>query len=341
VIVHFFEPPLSQTTGGLSLAITSLRSFLQRTGVDVRTNSTTDELLRMGGPVHFHGLWQPRFARVSRFCRREKIHYAVSPHGMLEPWAFKHRWWKKFLYFYLLEKAHLAAADYLVATSELEARNLKKLFPTANCKALSLPLADASKWPNYSEARATLGWKEFVLLFLSRIHPKKGLHLLLGALTKIDPERELRLVIIGGGKASYLRKLQRFQQEHHSDLPPIDWVGEVWSEKKWLYLQGADLFCLPSYSENFGLAVLEALQVGTRVLTTNQTPWTDLASWKAGYAVEPNEASVRTALMEEFSRSEAWSSEQRDFLAKMIHHRFAPESVFSGYLELYRTFNNP
>jgi glycosyltransferase involved in cell wall biosynthesis len=341
MIIHFFEPPPSQTTGGLILAIQSLRSFLERSGLDVRNSTTVKELgeSRAGEVVHFHGLWQFNFLSISAHCRRQNVPYLVSPHGMLEPWAFKHKWWKKWPYFHLLEKRHLAGAQRLLATSEGEATNLQKFFPRSRCEVLPLGLATASKWPDYSGARSALGWKdsELILLFLSRIHPKKGLHLLLAALAKVPPalSQQVRLVIVGGGELSYLRKLQRFQKNNRSRLPRINWVGEVWSDEKWRYLQGADLFCLPSYSENFGLAILEALQVGTRVLTTNQTPWKAVLAWDAGYLVDPAEEAIASALMEQLTKAPRWALEQRDSLAEKIHHQFSWDSVGPRYLRLY------
>jgi glycosyltransferase involved in cell wall biosynthesis len=340
MIVHFFEPPSSQTTGGLDLAIQSQKALLKHLGVDVRTSSPVRELGESDGEelVHFHGIWQPQFLKISAHCRRRGIPYVVSPHGMLEPWAFKHKWWKKWPYFYLIEKRHIARAHRLVATSDAEANNLRKLFPTSKWAVLSLGLT-ASTQPNYLAARSALGWQdsELILLFLSRIHPKKGLHLLLAALENIGPQlsQRARLVIVGGGEPSYLRKLRRFHEKNRSRLPRIDWIGEVWSEKKWEYLQGADLFCLPSYSENFGLAVLEALQVGTRVLTTTQTPWRAIPSWNAGYVVEPTESAIGSALAEHLTRSPRWSSEQRSRLAEKIHGEFSWNVVGPRYLRLY------
>jgi glycosyltransferase involved in cell wall biosynthesis len=340
MIVHFFKPPSFQTTGGLNLAIQSLKAFLEHSGVDVRSSSPIKELgeSRAQEVVHFHGIWQPGFLKVSAHCRRRKIPYVVSPHGMLEPWAFKHKWWKKWPYFQFVEKRHLAGARSLVATSESEAHNLRKFFPSSPCEALPLGLT-ASKFPDYLRARSALGWNdsELILLFLSRIHPKKGLHLLLAALAKIGPQRNqrARLVIVGGGEPFYLRKLRRFQEGHRSRLPRIDWVGEVWSEKKWAYLQGADLFCLPSYSENFGLAVLEAMQVGTRVLTTTQTPWAAISSWNAGYVVEPTESAIGAVLVDHLRTSPRWSLKERASLADKIHKQFSWDAIGSRYLRLY------
>jgi glycosyltransferase involved in cell wall biosynthesis len=342
MIVHFFEPPAFQTIGGLNLAIRSLEIFLRRSGIDVRNGSAIEEIGQSGVEevVHFHGVWQPKFLKISAHCRRHNIPYVASPHGMLEPWAFKHKWWKKWPYFHLVEKHHLAGAQRILATSENEAHNLRGFFPASQCEVLPLGLATASKGPDYMAARSALGWQdsEFIFLFLSRIHPKKGLHLLLAALAKLQPSQlnGKRLVIVGGGESSYVRRLKRFHENNRLRLPRIDWIGEVWTDAKWPYLQGADLFCLPSYSENFGLAILEALQVGTRVLTTNQTPWSAIGSWNAGYVVAPTEVAVGSVLAEQVMKSPPWSLQQRDLLAQQIHSMFSWDAIGPRYLQLYR-----
>ena len=336
--VHFFEPPPWQKIGGLELAIRSLENFLIRAGVTVRKDTPTAEL--RGGDselVHFHGLWQPKFLRISAACRRQGVPYIVSPHGMLEPWAWRQKWWKKWPWFHLFERGHIASARRLLATSETEARNLAKFFPDSQPLALPLGLT-SSRQPDYTAAREALGWgdSELILLFLSRVHPKKGLHLLLHALGNLDRtlHHHARLVVVGGGKKEYLRKLQGLVEREKERLPRVDCVRETWGDDKWTYFQGADLFCLPSFSENFGLAVLEALQVGTRVLTTNQTPWHAIPCWKAGWLVEPNVGSVEAALSEYFAHPE-WTAEQRARLADKIHRDFAWEQVGPSYLSLY------
>jgi glycosyltransferase involved in cell wall biosynthesis len=95
------------------------------------------------------------------------------------------------------------------------------------------------------------------------LHPKKGLDLLLRALAVTELPEMSRLVIVGGGDPYYVSKLRSLAASLADRLPKIDWVGEVWGAARWPYFQGANLFCLPTHSENFGLAVLEACQVGT------------------------------------------------------------------------------
>ncbi|MEP7338902.1 MAG: glycosyltransferase [Acidobacteriota bacterium] len=339
MIVNFFEPPPAKKVGGLEPAIRAIEAFLCGAGVSVRSNPALAELGKSGVPeiVHFHGLWEPSFLRISAHCRRAGIPYVVSPHGMLEPWVRRYKRWKKWPWFQLFERHHLAGASRLLTTSDIEARNLGDLLPDSKCVALPLGLT-ADSGADYTAARRTLGWKETetILLFLSRIHQKKGLNLLLQALAGLDvPEKQsARLVIVGGGENAYLRELMDFVAREQTRLPRIDWVGEVWGDEKWAYFQGADLFCLPSFSENFGLAVLEALQVGTRVLTTNQTPWTDVPSWGAGFVTEPTEMAVRDSLEQFFARPE-WPAEQRTRLAAQIRARYAWDTVGPGYLCFY------
>ncbi len=337
--VHFFEPPPVQKAGGLELAIRHLEGFLLRAGVTVRSNSPLEQLANRNDRelIHFHGVWQPVFLKVFAHCRRARIPYVVSPHGMLEPWAWRHKRWKKWPWFYLVERRHLAGATRLLTTSNAEAGNLRRFFPDAQCVALPLGLTSARR-PDFTAARQALGWdkSEVVILFLSRIHPKKGLELLLRALTRVGNASacRVRMVIVGGGEDSYLCKLKRFVQAAGTRLPRVDWVGEIWDDRKWAYFQGADLFCLPSYSENFGLAVLESLQVGTRVLTTNQTPWGEIPSWGAGYVVEPSENAIRSALGEFLAHPE-WPFEKRAHLATHVHAQFSWEAVGASYLQFY------
>jgi len=337
--VDFFEPPPAQKTGGLELAIRSLERFLRNAGVIVRCNPPDEGLGGGEAPevVHFHGLWQPKFLRISARCRRLKIPYVVSPHGMLEPWAWRQKRWKKWPWYHLFERGHLSGASRLLTTSEAEARNLKKVLPSGNCHAL--PLGLTTEWgPDYAAARGTLGWSEseVVLLFLSRLHPKKGLHLLLRALVGLEPStvRNVRLVIVGGGEDRYVRELKNFVQRESSRLPSVDWVGEIWGDGKSVYFQAADLFCLPSYSENFGFAILEALQVGTRVLTTDQTPWDMVPSLEAGMIVQPEEGAIRSALVE-FLANPEWTNAQRATLASRILKLFSWDAVGPAYLRFY------
>jgi len=339
VKIHFFVPPSGQTIGGLDLAIQSLRSFLESRGIPVTTNPNLETLRQSDEKqvVHFHGLWQFNFHRVSAHCRNERIPCMVSPHGMLEPWAWKHKWWKKWPYYQLWERPHLARAGRVLATSDMEAANLTRLVSREQIAMIPLGLP-AEVGPDYRVARQKLGWRddELIFLFLSRIHRKKGLDLLLRALEGISPQLpdKWRLVIVGDGDDSYLAECRRFLEDHRKLLPFVEWRGAVWGAEKWGYFQAADLYCLPSYSENFGLAILEACQTGTRALTSRYTPWTFLEEWKAGFLVEPTVESVQLGL-EAFLAAREWSEFERHDLANRTHERFNWSRVGPLYMDLY------
>jgi|KBSSwiStaDraftv2_1062776.scaffolds.fasta_scaffold404387_2 glycosyltransferase involved in cell wall biosynthesis len=330
--VHFFQPPPEQRTGGLDAAITSLRDALTRIGVPVE-----DSLPERGGIAHFHGLWQPAHARLARESQRRGAAYVVSPHGMLEPWAWRHKWWKKWPYFHLLEKKHLQRAAVVLATCNAEAQRLREMLPGTRVEAIALGLTSGSQ-PDYEAARSALGWgsDERILLFLSRLHAKKGLDLLLRALAELPVPAQTRLVVVGGGDERYVAEVRALAKQLETRLPRIDWRGEIWGEARWPYFQGADLFCLPSHSENFGLAVLEACQVGTPALTTRATPWGDWLSGERGYVGEATTESVRE-LLARFFQHPPHTAEQRAQLAAWAHAEFSWDALAPRYAAIYRS----
>jgi glycosyltransferase involved in cell wall biosynthesis len=317
----------------------TIELYLDRTDGTLTRKATLDDVKAASGPrvVHFHGLWQLEHSWMSRWCRAHDVPYVISPHGMLEPWAWRHKRWKKWPYYQLVERFHLQGADRVLATSPLEADNLTGFVPEDSIHVLPLAITE-TVGPDYEAARGRRDWAadEDVLVYLSRLSEKKGMHLLLESLAALPLERtdRLRLVVVGDGPADYRERLRRIEKVHAEALPPIDWEGPVWGDEKWTYLQGADLFCLPTHSENFGLVVLEACQVGTPVLTTTGTPWGYLEDWDSGLVAEPNAASLRTAL-ERYVTSFSWATEDREQLATRTRDRFALSTVGARYVKMY------
>jgi len=333
--VHFSLPPPEKRAGGLEAAINGLWEALNRAGAVIDevppASSNGNDL------VHLHGAWQPAQARLARQLARRGVPFVVSPHGMFEEWALHHKWWKKLPYFHLVEKRHLKEASALLATGRLEAEHLRDLLPGRRVESLPLGLT-GDALPNYATARKAMGWREDerVLLFLSRLHVKKGLNLLLEALASIRVPERTRLVIVGDGEPRYVHSIRAQAELLGSALPKIDWIGQVWGAARWPYFQGADLFCLPTFSENFGLAVLDSCQVGTPVLTTVMTPWLDYLGDRKGFICEPTVESVAHQLGRFFEESPQ-TARDREALSDWAWTTFHWDKLAPLYLAFYRS----
>ena len=333
--IHFHEPPPAQRMGGLDAAIRGMQAALEKLGHQVMVNPPADA--EPPGAAHFHGLWQPAFHAAAREYRSKRVPFVVSPHGMLEPWAWRHKRWKKFPYWHLVEKSWVRKAAAVLATAPAEAQRLKQFLPNTPIEVLPLGLTGEAT-ADYTAARQKLGWgsNATVLLFLSRIHEKKGLDLLLEALAGMESlPPACKLVIVGPSEQpDYAGRCRQFAEANEKHLPRVEWVGAVWAEGRWPYLQGADLFCLPTHSENFGLVVLEASQVGTPTLTTTGTPWTDVLPKHGGFIAEPRVASLRSELKSFFARGRA-SAEQRAQLADWARQTYTWDALGPQYAALY------
>jgi len=334
--IHFAEPPAAKRIGGLDAAIRALETALKSRGLDVQTGIAHQA--QQGDVVHFHGLWQYDHARLSHELSRRGVSIVVSPHGMLEPWAWHHRWWKKWPYYWFVERQHLHRAKAVLATAAPEAQRLRQMLPKQRVDTLPLGLTDELAGPDFNGARTALGWEpdEIVFLFLSRLHPKKGLDLLLHALASVELPEKSRLVVVGGGDPKYLGTLHSLADYLRSRLPRIDWMGEVWGPARWPYFQGASLFCLPTHSENFGLAVLEACQAGTPVLTTTATPWSQWLNSTKGYIADPTVESIAKHLRV-YLDSPNDSSYRRADLAQWTQDNFSWKTLAPRFEEFYRS----
>ena len=285
----------------------------QATEVSCRIcNSASRQMLRLGLPVrtelvriarqsppsliHNNGLWQPANHWAASTARRFGIPLVVQPHGMLEPWALQEKALKKRLGMALFQRRDLETAKVLVATSADEYHNLRHL-------GLSQPVAVTPNGIDLTAAgvpkveRPRTGGDRTVL-FLSRVHKVKGLTNLVQGWAQVRPDG-WRLQIAGPDEGGHLAEVMRAAQAV-GVAGSIDYLGEVDGARKTEVYRNADLFVLPTFSENFGVVVAEALSHGLPVITTRGAPWADLEThgcgWWVDIGVEPLATALRQAM---------------------------------------------
>ncbi|MFZ4699311.1 MAG: glycosyltransferase [Candidatus Methylumidiphilus sp.] len=241
---------------------------------------------------HDHGLWLPTNHVAATVARQLNIPLIISPHGMLEPWALNYRAWKKRLAWHLYQKRDLETAALLHATSKREAENLRKL-------GLRQPIAIIPNGTHLPEWRDLIFPKQSPrkMFFLSRIHPVKGLLNLVQAWKMARP-KGWKMVIAGPDEGGHQKIVEA--AIHQAGLQDeFEFAGSVDGAEKEALYRSADVFVLPTFTENFGLVVAEALACGVPVITTKGAPWEGLLTHRCGWwidiGVEPLVAALREA----------------------------------------------
>ena len=231
--------------------------------------------------VHVNCCWTPDCAMIQRLAQKRGYKVVLTPHGMLEPWIIKrHYWTRKVPALWLYQKAAVQRADCVQATAESERDNLLKLGYNSNIKVVRLGIdADGIEMKK--------SWKKTrQILFLSRVHVKKGINFLVEAADVLRNELQgYKILVAGEGDADYVEAMKRMICDRGlQDI--VQLIGGVYGDEKWRLFQTSDFFVLPTHSENFGLAIAESLASGTSVVTTVGTPWSDLNSSEAGAWIE-------------------------------------------------------
>ncbi len=274
--------------------------------------------------VHNHSLWSMVNVAAGWVVPGRKAKLVTSPRGTLSAWALgRSRLAKKLLW--PLQRRALEQADLLHATSEVEYREIRE----QGFKAPVAIIPNGIDLPDLIVDRPTA--EQRTLLFLSRIHPIKGVDRLLNAwrqLQHLHPEWRLR--VVGRGEAGHEREIKELA--HSLQLVRVEFPGPLYGADKSRAYFSADLYVLPTHSENFGMAVAEALAHRIPAVVSQSAPWPRLEAEGCGWWVKHDVPSLTRALNAAMSvpadlleamgrKGRLWM--ERDFVWKTIADRMA------------------
>lgn len=295
--------------------------------------------------LHNHALFSFAPLAGAAAARRAGVPYVMRPLGLLNTWGMENRRrWIKSLSFRCLDRPALDNANAIHYTSADEARDAGRLGLRARAAVipLGIDLAPFRQMPeperffeHFPQARGRP-----IVLFLSRIDPKKGIEMLLKAMHKLQPaQSNPALIIAGGGEAVYIASLKALVKALGLEQNVI-WAGFVEGAEKLAALAAADLFVLPSYSENFGIALLEAMAAGLPCISSNQVALAMEPGNHAAVCVTPcDPESVGHAI----ERLLGDTSERRrlsDCARKLIAQRYSLEAMGKSLAVLYRELHD-
>ena len=290
-------------------------------------------LLRQERPdvVHVNGIWMLHTWIAQREAQRMGIRTFVMPHGMLEPWILGRHRLRKRAALMLYQGRALRQADGLVATAESEKAQLLRLGFNHSVSTI----------PNGIDARAIslrTDWgARGRVLFLSRIHPKKGIELLMEAAAMMgDALRGCTITIAGEGDAAYVSELKA-RAAASGLCCTFNFVGGVYGDDKWRLLREADVFALPTLSENFGIVVAEALACGTPVITTKGAPWADLTARGCGWWIDRSAETLAAALKQALGLTAAERERMGRAGRRLVEEKYSAESAAKALMEIYNT----
>lgn len=316
--LEYIPVPVKFSIGMRPILIPTYRSVL----LDLITGN--EDLI-----IHDNGIWLPYSGLLFDIAQRTEAKILTSTRGMLEPWALEYGRIRKNIAWNLYQKKRLMKNDLLHATSWEEKQNLRNL-------GFTQPIAvipNGTEIPDLNEIPRSSGSGKKKVLFLSRIHPKKGLINLVQAIDLIKPEN-WEVLIAGydeGGHQEVVREAvnQAGLNDYFKFLGPID------DQEKWQLYRSVDLFILPSYSENFGMVIAEALAAEIPVITTKGTPWRDLFDYNCGWWVEPSVPELVKSLREAFSLDGAELKKMGINGRKLVERNYSWSSIAEKMGEVY------
>jgi glycosyltransferase involved in cell wall biosynthesis len=263
--------------------------------------------------VELNEFWLYPIYAGSRAARRADVPYILRPAGSLQSWALNRtpvKRLKKALYLSLVGNSLMKNAACISVASTYEAENIQRLGYSGPITVIHNGL-NLIQFEGVDESEAEVHWPILrdrpVVLFMSRLSAEKGLDLLIPAWAELLSSAaygEAILIIAGPDYRGY-RKLVEGLIEKYAVQKSVFLVGMVQGRPKASLLRRADVFVLPSYSENFGIVVGEALAVGTPVITTTGTPWEQLSRIDAGRWIAPTKTELVEVLREMLSMSAA------------------------------------
>jgi len=308
-------------------------------GYSPQLRCALNQEVRSSDIIHAHGLWMYPGVLAAALSRGKGCKRVLSPHGMLEPWALQRSAIKKRLAGWCFERRNLQTAECLHALCAREAQHFRN-YGLRNPIAIipngvnlnGLP-ADQENEPVLREYPELKDRK--IILFLSRVHPKKGLPDLFHAWAKARPrQNNWALMVVGPDELGHESEL-RTMADDLAISQDIIFAGPAYGERKRSLLSAANGFVLPSHSEGFSMAVLEAAAAGLPILLTEECNFPELAA--AGAAIEV--PAGLNGVTEGLSRFMKLTDSEREQMGssglKLVKQSYAWSTIARQMMEVY------
>ena len=247
--------------------------------------------------IHSHGMWRMPHIYPSWIAKEKSAPLVLSPRGTMSSWALANSPVKKRLFWAVLQKKAIEAASCIHATGNPEYYDIRRngvekpvcIIPNG------IDIPELRNQHRLENTAANQGSKE--ILFLGRLHPVKGVDILIRAWAAISDSRPgWHLRIVGPSNSRYAKKLTDQIYSQRISRCFID--GPIYGNEKQQAYQSAQLYVLPSHSENFGMTVAESLANGTPVITTSNTPWAELDTKRCGWSIDLSQENLVHTLLE-------------------------------------------
>jgi glycosyltransferase involved in cell wall biosynthesis len=254
-------------------------------------------LLQSADGLHIHGIWQEHCAISGALARLNGKPYIVSAHGMLERWAVRHKWLKKCLYSGLIERSNLRRAACLHALTIAELEDYRR-YGLRNPVAVipnGVDIPQGASPDMFLQAYPQLKDKRLVV-FLSRIHYKKGLDILCKAWHGLRRRFADTHLVIAGPDSDNSQSTVQAYVDALGVSDSVIFTGMLRDAMKWSALAAAELFVLPSYSEGFSVAVLEAMGMALPVVISGPCNFPEVEHRCCGVVIHPTASELEHAL---------------------------------------------
>ena len=286
VALHALSPAAGDPRGKYRVVAHESAAILSGLGASHGMLRALKAAARQAEICHTNGIWKMPNVYPAWAVRGTNCRLVVSPHGMLEPWSLRRSPLRKNLVWYLWQGKALRQAACFHVTAENEYRSIRAL-------GFRQPVAIIPTGVHVPESispRKTTGQSRR-LLYLGRLHPKKGLDILIKAWRTAQNEfSDWELYVVGPDEGGYGAKMQELARRIGAER--VFFPGPVWGEQRSAAYAQADLFVLPTHSENFGISVAEALAHGVPAIVSKGAPWAELETNQCGWWIDLGEEAL-------------------------------------------------
>jgi glycosyltransferase involved in cell wall biosynthesis len=278
--------------------------------------------------IHIHGTWHYPQYIAYQLAKKYKKPFILSPLGSLDPWCLNYKSFKKKIFSFLIQNKILKEASFIHALTEKENHNILNF--NKNCQTVTIPAGlDIENKERNSFATKTI-------VFLGRLHPIKGLDILAEAFGIIKEKRkDVQLLIIGSDENNYKKKIEKILKNNNS-LDQTIFTGLLTGSDKIKMLCSSDIFVLPSYSETFGLSILEAMSCKLPVIISNQCNIaSEVKESCSGIIVNLNKKDLAEAIIELLDNKNL-AKEMGENGHKLIQEKFNWNKITNKMIDLYK-----